>query len=504
MNKKKLYIFFTYGISAVGGTQMYVAGKAKYLQQRGWQVFIFNNAGSRKSGTVIPYMKQYLYSGGGMKFISLLPYSLRKSIQEQYLNEMLARLGKIPFEEYEIIIESVSPPFCYWAELLAERIGARHFFTCCMESYRSLYMGCEDNLDFFYFKWKRNEIIGGVKPIKYLFNGYKNVTAPLVEIPHTIREMDAVQDVDFNIEKIERLDWNICHIGREGKSYVPWVIDGVAKLARRHPDKKINFIMVGNVFKRKEFINKTFNNLPNVSLTFLGDMVPIPRILFSKIDVVCAISQSARFAADENILTICGSALGVAYKRTPGVLGYDTELQIYGDGTFSYVEALERVLVKRLYDGKKSTLPKLRPAEEYYDKFFDIIVRNASPVKEYCTQRLSQERFRDWRAKFPFDSVTRNSQIILFGETAITKDYRNQIATKPPYCKIMARVDEHPEEFDNTVVGIERLKTKDYDAIVICLLPEQAQAARDKILEVVPDMADKIVYDFQKVPVQGG
>lgn len=41
MYKKKLFIFITYELITVGGSQMYVAGKAKYLQQRGWQVFIF-------------------------------------------------------------------------------------------------------------------------------------------------------------------------------------------------------------------------------------------------------------------------------------------------------------------------------------------------------------------------------------------------------------------------------------------------------------------------------
>ena len=334
-------------------------------------------------------------------------------------------------------------------------------------------------------------------------------------MPWTVREQDAVQDVAFPIEQVNKLDWNICHIGREDKDYVPFVIEGVGELARRHPDKKIQLIMVGQVNFRLNLIKQTFRDLPNIFVMFLGDMVPIPRILFSKVDVVCAISQSARFAANEGVLTIAGCADNPA--RTPGVLGYDTKDQVHGEDTFSYVEAFERVLVKRLYDGKKYSLPKLRPAEEYYDKFWTI-VRNAAPVKEYYTQRISQERIRTWTAIFPFGSVARGARIIFFGENDITKDYRRQIDSqqnistefgrdyvknfKPqPYCHVVATVDEHPDEFDDTVVGVERLKTRDYDAIVICTAPQHAQAAYNKIMQTVPDMVGKVIYNFKTLSV---
>ncbi len=514
----KLYIIFSSDISFIGGMQMYTAGKAKYLQQRGWKVFVFF-AGPREGKSAIPYLTQYVQSGGGMYFLNMPLYKLKRYEQNFYLNEMLQRLGKISFDEYETIIESHDDVQSYWAELLAEKIGARHFMICCNEIYRPTpalpNKTYADNLDFFYFKWRRNELVGNSTVLKKLFNGYKNVKAPLTEIPWVVREQDAVQDVAFPIEQVKKLDWNICHIGRESKDYVPFVIEGVGELARRHPDKKIQLIMVGKINYRTNLLRQTFKNLSNVSVLLLGDMVPIPRILFSKVDVVCAISQSARFAANENVLTICGCANDPA--KTPGVLGYDTTEQVYGKGTFSYVEAFERVLVKRLYDGKKYSLPKLRPAEEYYDKFWTI-VRNAAPVKEYYTQRISQERIRTWTAIFPFGAIAHGARIIFFGENDITKDYRRQIESqqnssvefgrdyvknfKPqPYCEIVATVDERPDEFDDTVVGVERLKTRDYDAVVICTAPQHAQAAYDKIAAVVPDMVGKVIYNFNILSV---
>lgn len=347
-----------------------------------------------------------------------------------------------------------------------------------------------------------------------LFNGYKNITDLLYKPPtSTIREQDAVQDIDFRIENVERLDWNICHIGRANKDYVPYVIKGVGELARRHPDKTINFIMVGKADKRMDLIEQTFEGCANVLVTLLGNMVPIPRILFSRVDVVCAISQSALFSANEGILTICAST--VDESKTPGVLGYDMEESMHGKPTFSYVEALENVLLKRLYDGKNNSLPKIRPAEEYYDLFWSI-VQHAAPSKEYYTERLTQGRIRNWTAIFPFGKIARGARIILFGETEIAKDYRKQIESqknsdvefgkeyvkpiKPqPYCQIVATVDEHPEEFDDSIVGIERLKTQDYDVIIICTFPKNVESARKKILQVVPEAADKIVSDFKTV-----
>lgn len=524
MAKKKIFVIFTWNIHTVAGSQMYTAGKAIYMQKRGWQVHIFFN-GSREGKSAIPSLTQYIPAGGGLNFLSRPPYTFKNYEQDFALREMLSRLRLVYGEEYEIILESHDDTYAYWAELFAEKIGARHFFVTCREIYRHILENnghitiqgetYGDNLDFFYFKWKRNEVIGRGVAYEKLFNGYKNVTAPLVEMPWTVREMDAVQDAPFPIEKLARLDWNICHIGRAGKDYVPYVIEGVGELARRHPDKRINFIMVGNAASKHELLKRTFGKLKNVAVTLLGDMVPIPRILFSKVDVVCAISQSARFAANEDVLTIVGSA--GKPSRTPGVLGYDTEQQVYGEGTFSYVEALENVLVKKLYADKKYSLPKLAPADEYYDKFWTI-VKNASPVKEYYTARLSQERIRNWTAIFPFGTIARGSRIILFGETEITKDYRKQIESQQnssaefgreritllaprPYCQIVATVDIHDDEFDNEIVGVERLKVKDYDAIVLCSYPPQAQEAYNKIRQVVPDMLNRVVYNVQALSV---
>lgn len=500
---------------------MYVLGKSKYLEENGWgvQMFFF---GPDKGTSQIPALTKYIESGGTGNFRFKPPYKFPVAIQEKYLTYLLQkfiqRFNLTDFSDCEIIVESHTDKYSFWAELFSSIVGARHFFFCMEEFYRGLLYRqfFEDNLDFFYFKWKRNELICRKEACTALFNGYKNVTAPLYEMPNTVVEAYPIQDVDFPIDKIEKLDWNICHIGRIKKAYVPAVIEGVAQLARRHPDKSINFIFVGDITKRKDFILQTLNNIDNVMITALGDMVPIPRILFSKIDVVCAIAQSATFSANEGTLTITGS--NKYPDRTPGVLGYDTLERTFNPGTFSYVEALEKVLVERLYDNKEYQLPKLKPESEYYEKFWTI-VEKAAPTKEYYVERLSRERIRDWAAIFPFGTIGRGARIIIFGATEIAKDYKRQIKSQAntqiefgngcvrqyykaePYCTVVATVDLHPEEFDNEVVGVERLLQKDYDVILMAVFNEQVQEAYNKIVQTVPDMVGKIIYMPQNVQI---
>ena len=512
MEKKKLYIFFTIALQSIGGAELYTAGKVEYLKKNGWEVQVYSWLPAPIGvKAAIPMFDEYIQKGNGaLDFLLTPPYKFKSYEREGFLTVLLTKINVTNPEDYEIIVESLDATDNFWAELVASRLGARHFVVMLHEGYANIY---RENLDFFYFKLKRNELIASKKGIERVFNGYKNVTKTLYELPPTVREADPIKDVPFQAKKIARLDWNICHIGRITKPYVPAVIEGVAQLAKRHPNEEINFIFVGNTEKKKDLIKKTFDKINNVTITELGDMVPIPRSLLSKVDVVCAISQSARFAANEGILTIVGNA--DTPDKTPGVLGYDTEFQVSGEGTFSYVEALENVLVKKIYRNKKYSLPKLKPADEYYKDFWTI-VKNADPKKEYYVERLSEERIRPWTATFPFGVIAKGARIVLFGENKIAQDYRDQIESQSniglefgegyiknsipkPYCTIVATVDEHPENFDNDVVGIERLQQRDYDAIVITAFSQQAQAAYDKIIQTVPDMVSRIVYHFQVI-----
>ena len=110
---------------------MYTAGKADYLQKRGWKVLMFSHE-PVEGRILIPSLDQYR-SCGGMGFFLTPPYKLKKYEQDYCLDILLQHLEGIRLEEYDIIIETPHDRYAYWAELFAAKIGARHFIVCCHE-----------------------------------------------------------------------------------------------------------------------------------------------------------------------------------------------------------------------------------------------------------------------------------------------------------------------------------------------------------------------------------
>ena len=510
MKKDKLiYIFVAHGLAGIGGMELYTLGMSQYLESQGCIVRVLD-PNPADVEPMIPALKKYLQQGGGCAFLTTPPYKFSQIEQTVMLNTLVMRLN-LPddLSDYDIIVESCSGQRTLWAELLATRLNARHIFIASEEHYREGWQCYEENLPFFYFKWQRGEIVGSDYTVKKLFNGYKNIQGVSVEYPSIVREADPIQDVDYpDLNQIPQSDYNICHIGRHGKNYVPHMIAGIGEFARRHPDKKINFICIGDMKPAMPVMQENFKNLNNMYIAFCGILSPIPRILFSKMDVVIGISQTAIFSANEGALTIVASA--TTPEKTPGLYGYDTDQSLDGEPTFTYAEALENVLVNHKYDDKEYFLPKLEPAEESYKNIWTILDAVSKIPKAYYTE-VATPRIRNCTYIFPFGRIARGAKIILYGATEIAKDYKKQVESqnncpveygsdfikylKPAsYCEIVATVDEQPENFDDTIVGLERLKDLDYDAIVIAVFQWQLQSALQNIMRIVPEINGRIVY----------
>ena len=249
---------------------MHMYGMSEYLEKQGWKVFMFTPEPVEMK-TTIPALQKYLKAGGNCPFVVKPTYKTDPLLQSVYVDMMVKRLeehcGKL--NKYgEIVIESCESIRSSWAELLAEKIGARHIFLATEENFRLSASCYEDNLDFYYFKFKRNELIGYPQNIRNLFNGYKDVNDLVSEETLTyLAEPEPIKDVPkFPVDKVKKLDWNICHIGRTMKAFVKYVITGVGEFARRHPDKKINFMFVGEIIpERQKLLDETFDGVDNVA-----------------------------------------------------------------------------------------------------------------------------------------------------------------------------------------------------------------------------------------------
>lgn len=400
------YIIFTANIHPIGGMQTYVAGKAKFLEAGGWKVTVFFSGRNNNGGCAVKSLEKY--KAGWFPEISIPPGNWPAFMRKAALREMCKQIGDT---DGRIVIESQASAYALWGELLAKEIGAKHFCFLCNETFRGKDRFYEEYLDFFDFKYGRRELAGiSGTSLSRLFDGYQYVP-PEENVTFTAAYEGPVQDVENDaVNRIERADWNICYIGRIEKGYVPKIIEGVRDFSRAHLDKTIQFIFVGDEKKRLELISQTFAGAENVKLTFLGGCVPIPRALYSKVDVVIAGSGCAVYSAREKALTILADSKDFT---TNGVLGIDTLDALYcetGKERLSYQEALERVLVLRQYENQEIRVDLGRPCEEDYAEHFDLIAASDQGAEYYdvvkgrkYSHKLEWSLYRiDWMVKIAY------------------------------------------------------------------------------------------------------
>lgn len=379
--EKKYYIFLTGDIHPIGGMQNYVAGKARWLEENGWQVRVFF-WGASDGACKMTFLDRYL--AGGTTELGTPPAEWTKGIRNRTLDHMLSVVGPGSRQADTIIVESQDDVTALWGELLAERLHAKHMCFNCTEGFRGPRKHYEEYLDFFDFKHRRREL-ACIHPdsMQKLFEGYKKVK-PEERYLFDAANEGPVQDVkDERVERLERYDWNICCIGRAEKTCVPQIIGDICKFAEKYPKKRIQLMMVGDPGERKGWLEEQLKTSENIILSCLGDMVPIPRKLFEKTDVVIAGSGCANCAACEKVPTIVVDA---GNKRANGILGYTTFSIIFHEENveqMGFDQALEQVLVEKLQEKTEFQWPDRLPASHYYEQHMEFVEQSEKKQAYY-------------------------------------------------------------------------------------------------------------------------
>lgn len=375
----------------MGGCQNYISGKSAYLEECGWDVFVLYAGIRNCESCAFPQLEKYEF--GNIPQLRWVPGELPTVLQGNVLRKMKKKVTKYE-ESYDItVIESHDDKTALWGELLARDLQAKHMCFNCNELFRGRGKFYERYIDFFLFKHSRKELAGiSAESLNNLFQGYKVVST---EENYTFYAAypDSVQNMGNEfVSKIKKCDWNICYIGRIQKSYVENILNDVAVFAKMHRNKTINFVFVGDVKARKELINEIFINISNVKLTFLGDMVPIPRELFSIIDVVIAGSGCAICAAAENVPTIIPDPEN---GKSNGLLGYETQSYLYNDGKCkqsTFDVALERVLVKKIHTELTFEFEFPQKSSYYYDQHMKFIEESDDSFSYYNTEDICKNK----------------------------------------------------------------------------------------------------------------
>ena len=169
---------------------------------------------------------------------------------------------------------------------------------------------------------------------------------------------------------------------------------GVAKFAKKYNNKKIQFIIIGNADEKKAEIESILQDVTNVHITYMGDLVPIPRKIYSKIDVMIAGAVCAEISARESVPTIVADCENYLAN---GILGYTVNNSMYFDpqqGQKTFDEELENVLITKDYLNNKYSFPAAIPTDNIYESHFEFF-KKANATKNYfnvlkiCTPKIS-------------------------------------------------------------------------------------------------------------------
>lgn len=342
----KYYIIFTQEIYSIGGMQLYTAGKAQYLESKGWNVIVFHPDFHIRR-CEYSYLDKFIEYCNPYIEIPTSAYSLKEI--KKIILDLIEYIECSDVSD--IYVESHYDIGATWAERFAQYVEAPHICFNCNELFRGKNKIYEYILDYFWDKYKHNELFGIEKnSMSNLFRGYSvnEFIEPRLFDPV---EINPIQDViDTRINKISgEADYTIMYLGRSEKGYMNNILNGVASFALEHQASTIQFVIVGDTKSIKKELYKLFSHLKNVNVVEMGKMIPIPLSIYSKIDVVIAGSGSAEISARQHVPTIVADC--VNYNAI-GVLGYDTQNSMSSDDVDTlkpFSKILSETLIEKKY-----------------------------------------------------------------------------------------------------------------------------------------------------------
>lgn len=391
---KKKYIFITTNVHPVGGAQSYLKNKINYLEQNGWEVYVFF-AGSCEKGCAFPELERFV--DGGIEELGVFPCQIVQSYGTVYYNvilfQMLRHIHYDKKENCSYLIESSHEYEAIWGELLARQIKAKHICFSIHERFRGDDRHYVDYIDFFKWKYARRELAGiEENSIKMLFDGYMNVEDSKRFKLSAIMDYNIKEIKSQIIEELPKKEWNIAYFGRCQKEYFPNIVDGVEQFALEYPMHDMQFVIVGSIDERQKEILERLNGFKNLTVTIIGYFSVIPKSLFQKIDVFIAGSGCAYLSALQGVPTIVADARNY---QAMGILGYTTTDTLYGDQKYSYQELLKAILVEKYcLKTNKMKIPDY-DSDEAHREFFEFVKASEQQKSYYPFVFPDKEKDKD-------------------------------------------------------------------------------------------------------------
>lgn len=329
-NKMKGVYVFVYGsISDVGGRQLYLLNKSKFLKENGWQPLIITSDDSNIMIGELKSIVTLVVPEIEVPFLFLRKKS-RDSLIKNICNFINVNKSDLCMKN-RVIVESQEINQSFWGEVIAEKFKTINFtyvigWPMLIKLERFYY-------DYYKHKQLRNELIGVAEPtLKIMFEGIDDINLnqnTFFNIPFNVKEI-VRNNVNSEINKykysITNCDYVITTISRLSKPYINVLIKDIIKLSHEFSDKKFALIIVGDDinakfmeyyrYKYSEYINS--NN--KVKLIFTGYIRPLTKDIFEVTDIFVGMGTAVINAVSQGCPSICVDPRG---STSSGIFGID-------------------------------------------------------------------------------------------------------------------------------------------------------------------------------------
>lgn len=342
--KNKKYVFLGQSILGNGGAQIYYLNKIKFLESQGWEVILFT---FHTRGKIV-YKEFEEYNHYIFPELSLPLYYFTQRAINNVVKQIIAAINFLG--EDRIVIESNWFGTAEWAELISQKIRAKHVIYLLSEQNR-----LEQSYNFFKFKLERGELSG------ISSNVISNLFAPVELIPQSKVKpilagcfcLSTPQNVrNIYIDNFNKSDYDyvISYFGRIEKMTTKNLSE-VCAFAKIVPEKRVLFIGMGynNTAELSKFSSVVRMASSNIDIHFIPTDPIVPLSLFELSDVVIASAGCARIALRQRKFTV---TIDTDNDEVIGILGLTTQ-----NTTSSHIKSgitlcniLCEILVNRKYE----------------------------------------------------------------------------------------------------------------------------------------------------------
>lgn len=381
---KNLYIFLTFAVCGIGGTQIYIRNKLNYLRKRGWKICVVTTEPGES--IIIPELEPY--KSGIFNELTYNPYLFTSRQRNRILDRVTEYIRRFGDTSGKIVIESSYIGISPWGELLAERLSAKHFIFFIQEDYR---FRVDTYRQFFSFKFDRGELaVNSHKALSTLFEGFR-IVSDSKNYQLSPYCSNSVEDCPSKIDKdLPKADFYIGSFGRINKPFVLPMVDDLIKYAKKNPDKTYHLVLFGWTDNpmHLEYLDSRIKDVDNLSFLVTGPIYPIPRCDIKKMNVFISTAGAVWATFNEGQLTI---SIDDTDLKPIGIMGHTTMNSLHRDNEpiVELESLLDDILIDKKYLPEEKNISR---AEEIYEPKFDMqmdfITRSSQLYQYYPIKKL--------------------------------------------------------------------------------------------------------------------